>query len=176
MELIYSHLVKENKEAFLAEVVSVSNRLNIDPNWLMGVMYIETAGKYSASIQNPYSKATGLIQFMPATARGMGTTIEDLAKLTNVEQLEWVYKYLRPYRNKISSFVDCYFAVFFPLAMGKPSDFVIQTKSLSAGLIARQNPGYDLNKDGQITVYEVETALLGKMNAQYHPLLLKKKI
>jgi hypothetical protein len=175
MSLIYSHLVKENKEAFLLEVENISAKLRIDPNWIMGAIYIETVGKFSPSIQNPHTKATGLIQFMPATAQGLGTTIEDLAKMSNVEQLAYVYKYLKPYRGKMNSFVDVYFAIFFPLAMGKPSDFVLQTKSLSAGLIARQNPIYDLNKDAQIQVYEVETALLGKINAEYHPVLLKKK-
>lgn len=173
-ELIYAHLVKYNQLYFLNEVIRHSRNLGIDPNWLMGVMYIETAGTFSPSIQNPYSKATGLIQFMPSTAAALGTTIDELKAMNNLQQLNYVYRYLYPYRRRINSFVDCYFAVFFPAAMGKPSDFVIQTKTLSAGLIARQNPLFDLNKDQQITVYEVETALLGKINSEYHAALKKK--
>lgn len=174
MELIYSNLVPENKEAFIGEVERISRKLGIDPNWLMGVMYIETAGKFTASIKNPITGATGLIQFMPATAKGLGTTVEELALMSNVEQLEYVYKYLYPYRRKINRFIDCYLAVFFPAAMDKPLEYVIQTKSLSAGLIARQNPLFDLDRNGQITVYEIETGLLGKINSQYHPILKKK--
>lgn len=174
-DLIYSHLVKDTPSTyFLNGVIQIAQKLGIDPNWIMGVMYIETAGTFSPSIQNPKSGATGLIQFMPATAVGLGTTTAELKTMSNVQQLPYVYKYLYPYRRKINSFVDCYFAVFFPAAIGKNSDYIIQTSRLSAALIASQNPLFDLNKDKQITVYEVETALLGKINPQYHNALKKK--
>ena len=55
--------------------------------------------------------------------------------------------------------MDVYFAIFFPAAIGKPSDYVLQTSKLSAGLIASQNPAYDINSDGEITVAEVESKI-----------------
>ena len=55
--------------------------------------------------------------------------------------------------------MDVYFAIFFPAAIGKPSDYVLQTSKMSAGLIASQNAGYDINSDGEITVAEVESKI-----------------
>lgn len=175
MELIYSYLVKNNKAEFLAKVEDVSNKLKIDPNALMAVMYIETAGTFSPSIQNPYSHATGLIQFMPATANGIGTTIDALRGMNNVEQLDYVYKYLKPYRGKMDNWLDTYFAVFFPAAIGKPDTYVMQARNLSAAIVAQQNPGYDLNNDNQVTRKEVETALLAKIKPEYYAILKKKR-
>lgn len=172
--LIYSSLVKENQSEFLAKVKSISDKLGIDPNWLMAIIYIETAGTFSPSITNSIG-AVGLIQFTPKNAIYLGTSVEELALMTNVEQLDFVYKHFRPYRAKIKSFVDCYFAVFFPAAIGKASDYVLQTSSLSAGLIARQNSGYDLDRNQQITVLEVETALFARINPEYLAILKKDR-
>jgi hypothetical protein len=47
-----------------------------------------------------------------------------------------------------------YLYAFFPIALGKPDDWVIQAKNLSANLIATQNSGVDLDKSGEITVGE----------------------
>lgn len=43
------------------------------------------------------SGATGLIQFMPATAQGMGTTTAALAAMSAVQQLDYVQRYFKPY-------------------------------------------------------------------------------
>jgi hypothetical protein len=40
---------------------------------------------------------------------------------------------------------------FFPVAVGKSDDNILQSKGLSAGKVAKANPGIDLNKDGEIT-------------------------
>ena len=40
--------------------------------------------------------ATGLIQFLPSTARGLGTTTDALAGMSSVEQLNYVEKYFDP--------------------------------------------------------------------------------
>jgi hypothetical protein len=50
--------------------------------------------------------------------------------------------------------------VFFPLAIGKPDDWVFQSSKLSASLIATQNKGFDINKDGKLTVAEVREIML----------------
>lgn len=176
MELIYDYIIDNNKPEFIAEVKRISPKLNISPHWLMAVMYIETGATFNPAIQNLTTGATGLIQFMPATAAELGTTTTALAQMTNVEQLEYVYQYLRPYRNKMNSFLDCYLAVFFPAAIGKNPDWVLQTGTLSAATIARQNPLFDLNKDNKITVSEIETALLANIRPEYHIYLKKKTL
>jgi hypothetical protein len=40
------------------------------------------------------TRATGLIQFMPDTAKELGTNSEELCRLSQVEQMQWVEKYL----------------------------------------------------------------------------------
>lgn len=152
-----NHVKHSDLTAFESEVKRYSAALGINPDWLMGVMEIESGCNPHAV--NSVSGATGLIQFMPNTAQGLGTTTAALKSMTGEQQLYYVYKYLKPYAGKISSLTDLYLAVFFPAAIGKSNDYILQTNKLSASTIARQNPGYDLNKDGMITKAEVTTAI-----------------
>jgi hypothetical protein len=173
MDLVYSHLVKENKDEFIRKVKTVSSRLAIDPNWLMATMFLEST--LNPKAVNPVSGATGLIQFMPNTAAALGTNTEAIKNMPGIDQLDLVYKYLLPYRGRMQSFTDTYLAVFFPVAIGKPDEFILQTPKLSAQLIARQNPAYDLNRNGIITKKEVEDAIMVKMRPEYLPTLTAKK-
>lgn len=47
----------------------------------------------------PHEQGTGLIQFMPATAKSLGMTISQLAAMTAVEQLDVVEEYRRAERR-----------------------------------------------------------------------------
>lgn len=154
---VYKKYVKTNTEEFLSKTNSISQQLGINPNWLLAVMTIESGINHQAV--NPNGGATGLIQFMPATATGMGTSTAALKAMTNVQQLDYVYKYLLPFSGKMKRFVDVYFAVFFPLAIGKADDWVFETSKLSRTKIAAANPIFDTNKDGKLTVKEVRDAM-----------------
>jgi hypothetical protein len=112
---------------------------------------------------------------MPSTAASLGTSTAALVSMSNVEQLDFVYRYLYPYRWKMKSYVDLYFAIFFPAAIGKSKDYVLQTYRLPATLIADQNAIYDLDKNRQITVGEVETAIMRKVPLQYQDSFKKKE-
>ncbi|AXG68209.1 hypothetical protein KORDIASMS9_00401 [Kordia sp. SMS9] len=149
--------------SFVDSVIDYSESLGIDPNWLMAVMYFETAGTFSASIRNPYSDATGLIQFMPTTAIDLGTSIDELALMSAEEQLYYVYSYYYPYRQRIKSYVDLYLATFFPVAIGKQDSYILQTKGISASAIADVNPVFDLNNDRKITVGEIKEVITNKI-------------
>jgi len=173
--LIHEEKVKTNRVAFVAKVKEICQRLDIDPNWLMQVMYFETAHTMSHTIENPHTKATGLIQFMPSTAISLGTTVTALKAMTNVQQLDWVHKYFTPHKGKMKSFVDVYFTVFFPIAVGKPDDWVLQTSTLSASRIASQNTGFDLNKDGKLTVAEIREVILRKVPKDWQEYFAGKK-
>ncbi len=163
--IIFSDKVKSNKEAFLQKVVSISNLLGINPNWLMAVMYMESTlnpqavNKQKADTETDAYKraayrATGLIQFMPATAEALGTSTQKLYLMNNLQQLDFVYKYYKPYTNRIQSLEDLYTVTFFPRALGKPHSFVFETAKLKASVIAQQNQVFDANKDGKITYGE----------------------
>ena len=62
---------------------------------------------------------------MPSTAQALGTTTDELASLTAVEQLEFVEKYFEPSNGKLSSLDDVYMAILWPVAVGKPRDYVL---------------------------------------------------
>lgn len=131
-EIFLSDRVPANKEAFLAKVVSIANEIGIDPGWLMAIMYFES--RLSPTAENPYTKATGLIQFMPSTARGLGTTVEDLRLMSNVRQLDYVRLYFLPFKGKLKKLSDTYLAVFYPALIGKPGDYILPSK------VQEQNP------------------------------------
>jgi hypothetical protein len=143
------------RTAFQKEVVAISKRQNIkNPNWLMAVINSETAQTFSPSIQNKVSGATGLIQFMPSTAKALGTTTTALAQMDHLEQLVYVEKYIAMTMKNvrataIEDYDDMYFVVFYPAAIGKPDTYVIARPGTA---VYNQNAGTDMNKDGTITV------------------------
>ena len=154
--MLYADKITLNKTAFLSEVQRICTLLGMSPDHLMLVMWAESRLNHRAV--NPLSNATGLIQFMPATATGLGTTVTKLRNMTNVEQLAWVYKYFLPYKGKLHTVYDVYKAVFFPASLGKPKDWVFQTSRLSAKTVADANRIIDnFPRDGKITVAEFET-------------------
>lgn len=173
--LIYENLVPASYRAsFITKLKEVALKLNINPNWLMAIIYWESARTFSPSITNSIG-ATGLIQFMPSTAIGLGTTTAALRQMTAVQQLDYVYKYYAPYKSKIKNYIDCYLVTFFPAAVGKPSNFIIQTSKLPASLIATQNPAFDINKDKKITVEEITQVMLKKLPTEWIKEFVKKK-
>lgn len=161
--LPYINLIVENKAAFSARLQEIARSLGIRAAWLMIVFFIETAaaktGVIDHRISNSATGATGLIQFMPATAAALGTSTTRLKQMSNVEQLYYVEKYLSPYRGRMRSLADVYLAVFFPAAIGRPDNWVLQTSRLSAQTVARFNPLFDINRDGIITVGEIKNKL-----------------
>lgn len=167
MALIYENKVPASyRSAFIEKVKKISANLGIDPNWLMAIMYFESAGTFSPSITNNIG-AVGLIQFIPSTASSLGTSTSALKKMTAVQQLDYVEKYLKQYKGKYKSYIDVYFAVFFPLAIGKPDDWVIQGGGISASSIYNSNPAFRVVKDGKIRVWEVKKVMLEKLPSEW---------
>ena len=153
----FENYIPNPKAEFCTKLQSICDKLHISAEWLLAVMYVES--RINPYAVYKYSRAPGLIQFMPATAKSLGTTTTELLNMTAVDQLDYVYLYLKPYTGKMHTLMDVYFAIFFPAAIGKPSDYVLQTSKLSASLIASQNPAYDINSDEEITVAEVESKI-----------------
>lgn len=148
---------------FREKVFEVASALQVEPDELMAVMAFETAETFRPDIKNMAgSGATGLIQFMPATARGLGTTVEALARMSAVEQLEWVRTYFKPYAGRLVSLSDLYMAVLWPRAIGKPDNYVLWSKAAKPTTYA-QNAGLDANKDGFITKEEAAAAVYKKL-------------
>lgn len=145
--------------AFRDKVRVISARLGCDPSDLMSCMAWESGRSFSAGVKNMAgSGATGLIQFMPNTAKGLGTTVEALAKMSAEQQLDWVEKYFAPFRGRLKDLTDLYSAILWPTAVGKPLEYVLWDKRTKPETF-RQNAGLDVNKDGIITKAETAAKL-----------------
>jgi hypothetical protein len=145
------------------KVIQVANNLKINPNWLLAVMYFETAQTFSTSIRNSIG-SVGLIQFTRdksgvsyKTIGGKQYLLDDIARMSFDTQMDLVEKYYKEAKGTkgINSFIDCYLVTFFPAALGKADNFVFETANLSASIIAKQNPIFDADKNGQIVKAEV---------------------
>lgn len=140
---------------FTKGVSELAKKYNVPEDYLYAVMGFETGGTFSPSITNKAgSGATGLIQFMPETAKGLGTSTDQLAKMTRSQQLKYVDKYFSGTLNKGASLSDVYMSVLLPAAVGKPDSAVLfGPGGILPGAYA-QNAGLDLNKDGKVTKAE----------------------
>lgn len=137
------------KKEFANNVFKYSAKLGILPEWLMIAMYFES--RLNSRARNPNSSATGLIQFMEATALALGTTTDKLYFMHQTTQLDYVYKYLSRYAGKMKSLGDVYLAVFYPAAVGKTDAYILPLSENSVNL----NKILDKNKDHKLTKKEI---------------------
>ena len=143
--------------AFTQGVTQLAQKYNVPEDYLYAVMGFETGGTFDPAQKNlAGSGATGLIQFMPSTAEGLGTTTEALSKMTRAEQLTYVDKYFASKDIQGGTLSDLYMAVLLPAAVGKPEDYVLFGDGGAYGgqRAYEQNKGLDLNNDGKITKAE----------------------
>ena len=161
-DLPFIDKVTENQQLFGDKVISIADAMGILPHWLMVVMNNESG--LNSHIKNPISTATGLIQFMEATAHDLGTTTTALALMSNVDQLDYVKKYFIKYgyNSKINNVAETYLAVFFPLALSKNDDYVFPKWATDA------NKVFDTNKDSVLTKGEF-VAYVNNKYAAYIP-------
>jgi hypothetical protein len=146
---------------FKAKVIDISAGLGCDPSHLMAAMAFETGERFMPDVRNPVSGATGLIQFMPRTAIGLGTTTDALARMTAVGQLDVVRQYLSPYKGKMNTVSDVYMTILWPKAVGKPEAFVLFAAPSAA---YRQNAALDVNKDNEVTKGEAASKVQKKLD------------
>lgn len=169
----------ELEPRFAGEFLKMCERLNFEPDFLLSVMSIETAGTFDPAIQNPINpdpnqRATGLIQFMPSTAKALGTSIAALRGMSAVEQLQYVERFFRANGSagKIRRNVpgDYYMAVFMPAFVGASQDLVLGRKGdpgtiagLTLSKVYDQNAGIDRQKRGFFTVGDVWQTTLSRL-------------
>lgn len=148
---------------FRERVRWIANTLRLPADDLMACMAWESGESFRSDIRNGAgSGAVGLIQFMPATARQLGTTTLALQQMTPEDQLNYVYKYFRPYAGRLNNLGDIYMAILWPKGVGKPDSYVLWDKG-SMPTTFRQNAGLDLNKNGQVTRGECLTKIKEKL-------------
>jgi len=147
--------------AFEEKVKSVALELDIPAEWLMSVMYSES--KFNpAAVNHKGSGATGLIQFMVPTVkdlnRKLGTNLymSDIRNMAAVDQMDLVYAYLQNVRDNYGEFntlTDLYLAILYPRAVGKDYCYTLYAKPSQK---YRMNSGLDENRDGRVTVSDID--------------------
>jgi hypothetical protein len=144
---------------FRTKVRAIAARLGIEPDWLMACMAWESARTFSSSVRCPRSTATGLIQFMEATAEQFGQTCSTLAAMTPEQQLDYVERYFAATmkgHGALRSLSDTYMAILDPVAIGKPEDATLWVSGQSA---YAANSGLDADHDHVITKAEAAAAV-----------------
>jgi hypothetical protein len=144
---------------FLSAVDATSRNIGVKPEDILRVIDFETASSWSPAIKNPGSTATGLIQFLGSTAKGLGTTVDDLAGMSRAEQMKYVEKYLTPYKGRLKNFGDVYMAVHWPAGIGKDETYVMY-KEGSKEYTANKN--LDTNGDGTVTRGETIASVISR--------------
>lgn len=146
---------------FRDKVRILAGKLGVDPSDLMAVIAFETGESFSPAIRNKRSGATGLIQFMPSTAKGLGTTTDALAAMAAEDQLDYVERYFAQFGKTYSNLEDLYMAVLYPKAIGKPNADPIFIKG-DAGTGRAYDLNKELDKDGDGKVSKAEAAAFVK--------------
>ncbi len=141
---------------FDKKLVKVAQALGMDPGVLRAIIKFETAGTFSPKSADPWGVSVGLIGFTEQTAKGLGTSKAALAKMSAVEQLDYVYLFYK--RAGIRSGDDIgivYMKTFMP-AFAYASDSIVlgkkgggtlmlpsgKSSGLSMDAVWRQNPAF----------------------------------
>lgn len=163
--------------SFSTKLNDISSDLGMNPRDLLLVMYLESGVNPNA--KNPHGGATGLIQFMPSTLKGMGLSdqeVKSFGQRSAENQLDFVKKYIQAHRGLIggqpfTSATQYYIANFYPIALKKwngsdpvrNANVVVvdsQSPNSSERAAYKENTILDTNKDGKITVGDITNILM----------------
>jgi hypothetical protein len=147
-------------QAFLNKVGEIARKYGFNPEEMLKCFHAESGISTTAANRDPKDKhliAAGLMQWTYdsgflnyKSSKKFGVTnIEQILKLSALQQLEMADEYFansRTYINRMStaersSFFGLYLLVFYPVFAGKPDSEIAQNKKYSAERISRQNPG-----------------------------------
>ena len=153
-----------NNPMFKEKLKEISNEIGVSENSIIKLMKHES--KLDPSVKNPIG-CVGLIQFCPDSRGGSSKTINGttyrLSELQNdLElQLEAIKEFWSKGKRdgKIKNAEDLYIYNFFPVASGKPDDFILQAKGLSKEKVARANPIFNRTlgkRNNQLTVGDLK--------------------
>lgn len=134
-----------DNESFKDKLSEISDKIGVDEDSIIKLMNHES--KLDPTVKNSIG-CVGLIQFCPDTHEGSYKTIGgqryNLEELRNNLDLQmdaiedfWVDG---KNKGKINSAKDLYIYNFFPIAAGKPDNFVLQSSQIPAEQVATKNP------------------------------------
>jgi hypothetical protein len=135
-----------DNEVFQKKLQEISDAIHIDKKYIIKLMNHESG--LDPKAENSIG-CVGLIQFCPSggstrTANGKSYSLDVLKNDLSLQMEAIKDFWLSGYNNgKIKKPEDLYIYNFFPIAAGKPDDFVLQTKNMSAKTIANANPVFN---------------------------------
>lgn len=146
----YRNLTEQKIQAFTAAAA----RIGCNPLHLMAVVSFETGRTFSETARNPHSSASGLIQFMAATAKNLGTDIQRVRAMSFSDQLELTIRYFAkvlPQNRSAIGLADLYMAVLWPRAVGKPMGYELWQRNGRYSKQYAANKGLDRLNLGRVT-------------------------
>lgn len=128
----------------LTALKAITDKYGIPFEWMVNLINFESGRTFNPAIQNSI-KATGLIQILPSTATGLGTTVDALKKMSFKQYLKYLDLYI--YKNlksklgpdgkvpKTFTQGDLFMTIFYPVAVGKPNyTFPANVQKANAGI------------------------------------------
>ena len=155
-------------ETFIREVEAMAQRLGTQPEYVLAVMSFETGGSFRPDVRNAAgSGATGLIQFMPGTARELGTSTEALARMRAVDQLQYVERYFN--NRSDPGDLNTLEGVYTTVLHGSPKPDPNSTLFSQGTAAYRMNAPLDTNRDGRITAGEAPSFVRARIDGDAPP-------
>ena len=147
---------------FFSELTAMCARLGCDSLDMLKVMFSE--GGVRATAHNQASDASGLIQFIPSTLRGVGWTDGTAAfrQLPAEAQLPFVEKFFQPFKSKgLNTVTRVYQAVFLPASLdaGAGDDTVVCGQQGPFAAAYASNRTVDRAGKGFISVGDLRAAV-----------------
>lgn len=165
--LIFGKVVPKE---FREKVFAICSDLQIDPSHLMACMAFETGREFRASTKNRAGHdAYGLIQFTPNAVKDLKkredpnkpkdpkkpndsqVTLEELRKMSEVEQLDYVHDYFLYWKKiknvPLKTLGDVYACIICPDAIGKDDAHKCYTKDTNTHAAFMANKGLARGKD-----------------------------
>ena len=162
-------LIGKDKE-FIKAIKELSEKRDINPAELLGLIASESS--LDPKAVNEDTGAAGLIQFMPEVAKRLGTTTEEILKMSRSEQVGLINEYFK--MNKLPNNPTAgqlKTNVLMPKYTDEDDTFELMTKfkKFTDGEAGNpntfmQNEGLDFNKDGFVTVGEAGESVTRKMD------------
>lgn len=148
-------LLESTTPEFRRKLCDVATWIGCDATDLAAVMAFESG--FDPRARNKSSGATGLMQWMPSTASGYGLTVDQIAQMSAVQQLELVKRYFAGWRGRVS---DCH-ALYMVVWNGSPAPLDktlgVRDEGGHSGAVYRMNSTLDRNGDGKITAAEASS-------------------
>lgn len=163
-------LTADISDDFFPKLRAMAALLEAEPLSLLAVWYSESGVRANAWNDNPKSlppekrwNASGIFQAMPATLKGLGYPGDHASfrALSATQQLAWALRYYLPYRGKLGSIGAIYVANFLPALIDHAGDpaYVLTDRNGRLPWAYSPNAAFDANRDGRITVGELESAV-----------------